>query len=55
VVLGDIALVLGFGFKCNYRICACISRTFFGKNLPYKIGVWLIHGILCIFFFFQKN
>jgi hypothetical protein len=26
----------------EYRICACISRTFFDKNLPSKIGVRLI-------------
>jgi hypothetical protein len=25
----------------NYRVCACISRTFFDKNLPSKIGVRL--------------
>jgi hypothetical protein len=29
----------------QYRICACISRTFFDKNLHFKIGVRLIHGI----------
>jgi hypothetical protein len=29
-----------------YRICACISRIFSYKNLPSKIGVQLIHGIL---------
>jgi hypothetical protein len=34
----------------NYHICACISRTFFDKNLPSKIGVRLIHEILCLFF-----
>jgi hypothetical protein len=35
--------------KIVYRICACISCTFFGKNLPSKIGVRLIYGILCPF------
>jgi predicted ATPase len=29
----------------QYRICACISRTFFDKNLLSKIGVRLKHGI----------
>jgi hypothetical protein len=32
----------------KYRICACTSRTFL-TSLPSKIGVRLMHGILCPF------
>jgi hypothetical protein len=38
-----------FNLNGKYRIYACISRTFFDKNLPSKIGVRLMHGISCPF------
>jgi hypothetical protein len=32
-------------YFCTYKV------NFSDKNLPSKIGAWLMHGILCIFFF----
>jgi hypothetical protein len=38
--------ICSWNWLTKYRICTCISRTFFYKNLPSKIGVRLIHKIL---------
>jgi hypothetical protein len=35
-------------YLCTYKL------NFPDKNLPSKIGVWLMHGIFCIFFFPEK-
>ena len=34
--------------KTIYRICPCIIRTFLSQNEHVKLGVRIIHGVLCL-------